>query len=186
MPEKTLAQVHAPIIHDVAAYWAGKCRDTTLPSRLDIDPVEMPPKALPWIILTELSADPLGAYFRLVGTGITEKQGNFTGFWANELYSDQWLDKWLDQYRRLMENRRPLFGEEDVIWGETRVSRFEFALFPLSGDGATVDMVLEVEYHYDHLPIPPDGLTDTPGLPYGTMPKPPLCPSTDDSTTDPP
>ena len=172
MAEKTLQEISAENIHRIAHYWQGKTEAGRMPGRQDIHPADLPGAILPWIILTELHDQPLRARFRLVGTGIAELQGDFTGAWADEMQSDSWLDKWMDQYRRLIASRRPLFGIEKINWHDTPYCTFEWGLFPLSSDGKKVDMVLEIEDHPKRAKVAANPeLATVRGLPFGTQPK---------------
>src|SRR5215813_1573410 len=50
-------------------YWRWKCGTQAMPSRADIDPVDMPRRLLPFINLVDVVSDERRYIYRLVGTG---------------------------------------------------------------------------------------------------------------------
>jgi hypothetical protein len=50
-------------------YWAGLRREGAIPRKQDIDPVDMPPSMLPWLMIFQIDEARRG-YCRLAGTGI--------------------------------------------------------------------------------------------------------------------
>lgn len=171
MTEKKLDDLDSENIRTLTDFWHDKVKSGRLPARSDIHPTELPKDLLPWLILTELQGPPLRARFRLVGTGIAEIQGDFTGLWADELQSDKWLAKWLNQYQRLQDEKQPLYGEEDVTWHGAHYTTYEWALFPLASDGEHVDMVLEIEDHPSRFSARDPDVEGGRGLPFGTHPR---------------
>ena len=172
MTEKKQDQITSDHIQFLAGFWQQKVDAGHLPGRAEIDPAELPSDILPWLIITELQGPPLRARFRLVGTGIAEIQGDFTGLWADELQSEKWLAKWLNQYQRLQDTKKPLFGDEAVTWHGSHYTTYEWALFPLASDGEHVDMVLEIEDHPNPLSVSKDpDMESGRGLPFGTHPR---------------
>src|ERR1044071_4112407 len=56
-------------------YWHSKRGARSMPSRADIDPVDMPRRLLPFINLVDVVADERRYVYRLVGTGDVEIRG---------------------------------------------------------------------------------------------------------------
>lgn len=54
-------------LHQLHAYWKSRCRDRQMPSRSDIDPIDVP-TLLPCIFLVDVLNDPRDFRFRLAGT----------------------------------------------------------------------------------------------------------------------
>ena len=72
--DRILAFVTDPVIQQVGLYWRGKIKSGRLPSRADIDPVEIP-SLLRHIILWEVEHSPLRFRGRLVGSHIVAMSG---------------------------------------------------------------------------------------------------------------
>src|ERR1043165_4353887 len=74
-----------PEIAEVLDYWRAKKGDREFPSRADIDPLEFP-RALPRVMMVEVSYDPLEFRYRVAGTGLFAMHGQeLTGKLAREL-----------------------------------------------------------------------------------------------------
>ena len=126
-------------------YWRGKCRDGRLPSRRDIDPVELPHAVLPNILLLDVERGERIPRFRvrLAGTGFLALVGTeFTGRYFDEIGPAHQMEPLLDALHGLVATGRPAFlaGPMTRPRGD-RVWLKRFAL-PLAEDGKTVDMVL--------------------------------------------
>lgn len=139
-----IEQIKSARVHAGFAYWKSILHGKELPARVDFDPAAVP-RLLPHVILSEVHYDPLRVRYRLVGTRICEVKGSdLSGRWMEE---DPWafdLDDWYEDYRIVTQSRLPLFGRDDMVDGAgTRIS-FEWGILPLSSDGQTVEMALEV------------------------------------------
>ena len=79
MPILSLADIGSPVVHAALDYWRSKCGVERLPSRRDIDPVEIP-RLLPHILLSEIWQEPFLVRYRLTGTALVEIYGfDYTG-----------------------------------------------------------------------------------------------------------
>lgn len=145
-------ELHAPAHVAALAYWrARKPSPGLLPSRQDLDPLDMPRSLLPWINLIEVhrADDDLRYRHRLVGTGIVDMRNrDGTGFWFEQLYEParrQQIRRVLDGVVR---DRQPDILRDDL--GNTgRFYRTLHSLvLPLATDGVSVDMLMAVA-HYD-------------------------------------
>src|SRR5438874_31119 len=68
-PVGVCAALIAEIVVPALSYWESIRGDRAMPRRGDIDPAEIP-RLLPFVMLVDVSADPLDFRFRLVGTEI--------------------------------------------------------------------------------------------------------------------
>src|SRR6266849_6825400 len=67
------------------AYWEQKRAGRSLPDRADIDPVEMPPRLLPYLFIVEYANIPARWRYRLMGTEMVERLGaDLTGRYLDE------------------------------------------------------------------------------------------------------
>lgn len=68
-----------PVIQEAYTYWNRKRGDRPMPSRDDIDPIDIP-GIIPHIILIDVEHDPLDFRFRLIGTYVDRHvSGSYTG-----------------------------------------------------------------------------------------------------------
>lgn len=131
-----------PSLAEVRAYWEGKRAGRTMPSRADIDPLELKPH-LGNLCLVEVHHRPLRLRYRLIGTEITRAMDrDSTGRWFHDLYHPALLADVERSYRWLIEHRRPLRSFGRAFYPDKNFYEYEFVNLPLSSDGETIDMVL--------------------------------------------
>jgi hypothetical protein len=140
------SEIKSPMIAAVHENWVGIRGPRPFPPRSEIDPIHFS-KWLPYLSLADFATDPFRVYYRLVGTEVAR--------FADEDFSHKWLDEtgWpphivalnTNLYRRLWENRAPLFGLSLVDWDRRENYSFEWGLFPLSDDGTHVSGCLSVD-----------------------------------------
>lgn len=128
-------------LREIHGYWSGKIVGGRLPSRRDIDPVEIP-RLLPNLFLLDVIAGPPARYrFRLVGTRIAQVEGEHRG-------------RYLDEYTELNKNPAVLRQYDDacggviylrdntLVWQDRPHVDYTVLLLPLAEDGTTVDTLL--------------------------------------------
>jgi hypothetical protein len=128
-------------------YWVEKAAGRAMPSRADIDPVDIP-KLLPDVMLVERFAN--GRYrYRLIGTENTRAHGmNATGRFLDEvLPGPDYRTHVLALYDECVATRRALYSE-CLFFSPARhqPERHTKVLFmPLSPDGTTVNMIFVIQ-----------------------------------------
>lgn len=138
---------HADVLK-VLAYWQGKCRGRRMPSRADIDPLELGP-FLPHITLVDVVADARRFVYRLVGTAEVNLRGNDpTGKAVADGYFAATVQEALDRYQRICTTRAPFYEEDDFQVVDRYISEANLFL-PLSEDGETVNMVMVFSINRD-------------------------------------
>ena len=147
------------VLEKVLAYWDGKRKGRRWPARPDIDPAEIKP-LLPYIMLVDISRDPLRVRYRLVGTEIVRvSHFDFTGRYLDELiFESGETTDWTGFYRQVTEEGRPGFGI--VHWqNEGAAHRWiEFLICPLSSDDVTVDKCFSAEAYEPLNPLEFDSI----------------------------
>jgi hypothetical protein len=131
-------------VRHFAVYWESRRREGGLPARADLDPADFV-YCLPNILLMDLSHDPLRVRYRLVGSAVVATSRlDFTGRYLDELAFPNPHFDWIEVYRRLVADRRPLFGSVPIesSGGE---KFYDLGLFPLSSDGSIIDKAIAVE-----------------------------------------
>jgi hypothetical protein len=135
--------LHSKRIRKLNDYWLAKAKGA-VPSRSDIDPVDVR-ELLPNLMMIDMSGDPLRFRYRLVGTRVVQYTGfDFTGRCLDELVF-QGRDFIEQCYRRIVEEKRPIFGHYAWLVRSRHFGQCEFGLFPLSDDGATVNRGISIE-----------------------------------------
>ena len=138
-------------------YWDGKRAGRAMPSREDIDPVEIP-HYMPSMILCDVELEPLRFRYRLIGTRLTELvHRDVTGCYIDEsIYGDN-VDVVRGPFLEAYQTRAPVAVRGRLRWNN--VERQVAALsLPLSGDGQTVNMVMFAVDFGDLNPLLPDGV----------------------------
>jgi hypothetical protein len=139
-----LDDVQSPRIRQLHGYWKSKCNDVVPPPRSAIEPAEIR-LLLPFLLLAELHAEPFRITYRLVGTAVARAHGDdFTGRDHDAVSSlaESGIDA---SYRRVLTSARPVFGKTGLYAGDNSWIPFEYALFPLSDNGKTVNKCLAIE-----------------------------------------
>lgn len=132
------------------AHWRARRGGRAMPRRADIDPVEMPPRLLPNVFLTEVVDGGARFRFRLIGTSAVNAIGaELTGRYVDEVNeSVVYRDYITGLYRRVVQRRLPVFSmsvySRDGALGLARHTT-QRLMCPLSSDGATVDMVFSCQ-----------------------------------------
>jgi hypothetical protein len=138
-----LDDVESPRIRQLHDYWKSKCNDVALPPRSAIEPAEIR-ALLPYLLLAELSPDPFRIFYRLVGTAVVRWHGqDFTGRDHSQVSSlaESGIDA---AYQRVLTGAAPVFGRTALDAGDSSWIGFDYALFPLSDNGKTVNKCLAI------------------------------------------
>jgi hypothetical protein len=138
-----------PEIDRVLAYWRGKKGTRDFPSRAEIDPLEFT-KALPRVMMAEVSYDPLEFRYRVAGTGLFAMHGQeLTGKRARELDPPEFGALIHRHYTEVIERRAPILHLIELTLDYLTTS-YARIILPLSSDGTVIDRLMTVEAHEDH------------------------------------
>jgi hypothetical protein len=131
-----------PRLVDFVRYWEGKRRDARLPSRADIDALEMK-RFLGDVFMLDVIGEPPRFRYRLVGVNIVREVGrDSTGRFQDEVYAPRQAAENDAHYRWICAHRRPTRNFGVINWVDRQFLRYEIANLPLARDGATVDIIL--------------------------------------------
>jgi hypothetical protein len=138
-------------------YWDRKRAGRPMPSRDDIDPLDIR-DVMPSIIIVEIEPEPLRFRYRLIGTRLTELvHRDVTGRYIDEsLYGDN-IDVVKGPFLEAYQTRAPVAVRGRLSWGNVERQAAALAL-PLSADGRTVNMVVFAVDVGDLNPLLPDGV----------------------------
>jgi hypothetical protein len=123
-------------------YWRRKAAGRVMPSRADLDPLEIP-QLLPGIFLVDVVPGPPRRFrFRLVGTRIAELEGEMTNKFLDEFIPGSPGTAMAQQYDEAAEGRIHV-RHETLRWHarDRQHINYDVLLLPLSRDGATIDML---------------------------------------------
>jgi len=133
-------------LHD---YWIGKCAGRKLPSRADIDPLEMR-EWLGNLLLAEFFGGVENYRVRIDGSNLIGPGGkDRTGKGSEVLTSSEERALIVAQYQPVLDTAQPAYYETQFINSEGRYLREQKLLLPLSEDGSVVNMVLAGIYYRD-------------------------------------
>ena len=136
-------QINDPILTQLYDYWVSRRPDDKLPSRADIDPVDMPRAALPYVILAEIGGDDGRIRYRLVGTVMVREWGtDFTGKYLDEIMTGTYRKFIESLFQDVTELRCAVLSESTFRWDVGKIIGTRRLFMPLAKDGFTVDVVL--------------------------------------------
>lgn len=136
-----LSRARSPAIAAGLRYWQSKVVATALPSRAQLDPLEMRHFLAKILIIDVESPDDYT--FRLCGTEISGANGrDLTGQRADTVSLGASAPHFIDAYRRTVRARAPMFFQGKIWWQDRDYIPFEQVILPLSSDGNHVDKLL--------------------------------------------
>lgn len=135
-----------PRLKGLLRYWNDKRAGRPLPSRSDIDPLELKP-VLGNIVLIDVVPSPghdRGRRFRyrLFGTEFVFYHGtDLTGHWLDEIPNTGFRNSLIAMYNTVVEDATLRMVSYDYML-DSRRHRFQAIILPLSTDGSQVDIIL--------------------------------------------
>jgi hypothetical protein len=131
----------------VLQYWQEKRRGRPMPSRADIDPLELI-RFLPGIILIDVVDDQRRYVYRLVGTREVAMRGKDpTGQSMIEGFFAPNLEAALAIPDKVVTTKAPLFLHRDFTAPDGRLGYEDLIMLPLSEDGERVTMIMGYTHH---------------------------------------
>ena len=142
-PSSGAAVLRSNVLRELRDYWLGLC-DTrqVMPAPDAVNPAAIP-RLLPYVVLADVSHDPLQFRYRLIGTKITAlaERDNTGRLIDRDLYGDN-TERMLWAYRRCVATRAPVAVRERVQFIAKDWIVIEALMLPLGGTAAAVDRVL--------------------------------------------
>lgn len=123
-----------PLLREAYDLWERLKGARDLPSRRDLDPIQIPRAMLPHIQLLDIEPGPPERFcWRLIGTHVTTALGrDSTGRYWDDLYDEPTLRSFMTGVEWIQANRQPLrcFGKSD--FAKKHFQSFEGIEMPLS------------------------------------------------------
>lgn len=142
----SVAGLNSAVLSGLDAYWRQQCAGRDMPRRADIDPIALK-QILPRIILARVEHGPLRVLYTVVGTQCVASAGfDYTGYYLDELdMSAEVGTDWPAVYRRIIDERRPVFGICGTALSNGQSRPYVAGLYPLSGEDGQISHVIAVE-----------------------------------------
>ena len=129
-------------VRAIYRYWDSKRSGRLMPSRADLDPLEIP-RFLPDICLVDVVPDARKYVYRLIGTNEAAMRGRDpTGLAVGEGYFGTSKESVFLNYDGVTASRAPLVDRDPSITSDDRFIQHESIFLPLSDDGERVNMIL--------------------------------------------
>ena len=135
-----------PLPRALYEYWAARRPEGRLPSRRDVDPIEIP-LLLPNLFLVDVvrEGEDLRFRYRLVGTSNVERFGvDNTGRWLDELYGKDYFKVVGSGYQDTTIQGKPAWASMTAGYADRPHVVYQRLLCPLATDGETVDMLIGI------------------------------------------
>jgi hypothetical protein len=131
-----------PRLQQLYDYWSAKRGDRKMPSRADIDPLDMTFIIGNVILVDVIAGTPLGFRIRLHGTNLVERvHYELTGRMLDDLPQVQFRNLTRKSFTKVAKTAEPLRALNDRVLDD-QMRRYETVILPLSGDDTRVDMLL--------------------------------------------
>ena len=115
-----------------------------MPARVDIEPAEII-DFLPFVMLIDVVSDPTDFRYRLIGTAVVEiSKSDMTGRKFSELAGKGPESIVWDNCSQVIASRAPFSRSAPYVGPAERLWNCENLLLPLSADGESVNMILQV------------------------------------------
>jgi len=146
------------------AYWEQKRAGRTLPDRADIDPVEMPPRLLPYLFIVEYANISARWRYRLMGTEMVERLGaDLTGRYLDEALGGRYCNYLVPLNAEVRRRRQPIYTESTLTGADGGVLLTRRMLVPLANGGEEVAMILGAQTYHGARAAPAHALVLTDG-----------------------
>lgn len=129
-------------LRQLYVYWKSRCGDRRMPSRSDIDPLDLP-ALLPFIFLVDVLSDPRDFRFRLAGTHFRDAVGTeFTGRLIGEVFPPSFGAEVHYYWSECVNRSEPAVGSGALWIAERNHVTWKGIVLPLSPDASSVNMLL--------------------------------------------
>ena len=145
--ETAFADITSARVKRFDAYWRAKCAPGRLPTRDDIDPVEIK-DLLAHFLLVDIEPEPFRVRYRLCGSAVSFYDEELTGTYLDKAQNITQLElqRVIDRYRAVVAERRPVFIRRKQRSRQTQYElELQAGIWPLSRDGVSVNQCVAVE-----------------------------------------
>jgi len=137
-----MLKIKHPRLGQLYAYWLAKRGTRDMPSRADLDPVDMRFVIGDVVMADVIDGDPPRFRIRLHGTNLSERTNfDLTGKMLDEMPAPEFRDLVHRGFCRAVHTREPLHVISNRLL-DGRSHNDEAIVLPLSGDGERVDRLM--------------------------------------------
>ena len=135
-------------IKTLNTYWRELAQGG-VPRRAEIEPARIKP-LLPYIMIVDLTDEPLRIRYRLAGTEVVRYTGlELTGLYLDEIKMDDFnVNELLQAYRAIRDTGQCGIGVAEFVMNGAPALTTEYMLCPLRTDSAKVDKCIAVEDYF--------------------------------------
>jgi hypothetical protein len=131
-----------PSLQRLYQYWSEKRGGRSMPSRADIDPLDIRYAIGNVILIDVIDGTPLQFRIRLHGTKLAEHvRFDLTGKMLDEMPQAEFRELTRQSFTKVATTKKPLHAHRDRILDD-RLRRYETIVLPLSSDDDRVDVIL--------------------------------------------
>jgi hypothetical protein len=147
MEQDAVSRIPRVLLEQLQAYWDGKRAGRDIPTRADIDPVDIP-RLLPYLVMVDVEYGPDGALadfrYRLWGQHIIDhNRRSLAGRRLSDLLSlNPHQQRFIALYTRVVQERRPIFDAVTYISISGVPNTVDMAIFPLAAAGGRVESLM--------------------------------------------
>ena len=137
------ASLKSPRLKEALAHWERLRGGRAMPSRRDLDPVEMP-RLLPYLMLLDVEPQPLDFRYRLIGTEARSILArDYTGLRFSELPGKGRGSVVWENCEEVVLTKSPVSRNAPYVGPERYLRDCENLLLPLSENGTEVSMIVK-------------------------------------------
>ena len=131
-----------PKLQRLYDYWLTTRGARTMPSRTDIDPIDMTFIIGNVILIDVLAGEPPDFRIRLHGTNLVDRvRYDLTGKMLDDMPEAEFRDLTRRSFTKVATSRAPLCAQRDRVL-DGRLRRYETVIMPLSADDKIVDTLI--------------------------------------------
>jgi len=124
-----------PILVDLYEYWKRKRGTRRMPSRRDVDPLELNPAALPYIAIAEYIDEGRHVRLRLAGTELERAFGrSLTGVSPEDVMTGDYLEFINGLLQDVRKHQAPVYSESTFRWDRENFRTTRRLYMPLGDD----------------------------------------------------
>jgi hypothetical protein len=137
------------LVRMLHGWWSANAGPMGIPDRDDFDLIEHR-LLMPNVLISDVEPEPFRIRYRLVGTRVVANLGvDFTGRYLDELITPDFKVPWLDYYRQVYVERRPLMGVVTEPTKSGSTFTYEFGIYPVARGGTEVKQFIALEDYFD-------------------------------------
>ena len=144
---KDVSELVSPVNRRMLEHWRKICRGRTMPSRADLDPLDIP-DLLPCVVLLDVLRDPPDFRYRLIGTQVADSLNkDHTGSKMSEIPHQAPPSYIWSACLKAVETERPVAADTPYVGRYHEFRRTEDLIMPLSmGDDRPEMLLITVDY----------------------------------------